>query len=165
MEHREVLGPWNSLCDVMMMDKCHYVCVCAQLYLPLSESMDCSPPGSSVHGIVQARILEWFAISFSRGSSQLRNQTWVSCIVGGFFTDSATRKAAYVIHLFKSTACTTMKTQAYALWVITMCQCRFISGNEWTTLVKNVGNRGGSCVGDRGKMRNLCIFPSNLLWT
>ena len=42
--------------------------------------MDCSPPGSSVHGISQARILEWVAISFSRGSSQPRGQTGISCI-------------------------------------------------------------------------------------
>ena len=45
-----------------------------------------SPPGSSVHGILQARILEWVAISFSRGSSQPRDQTCVSCIAGRFFT-------------------------------------------------------------------------------
>ena len=42
--------------------------------------MDCSPPGSSVHGILQARILEWVAIPFSRRSSQPRDQTRVSCI-------------------------------------------------------------------------------------
>ena len=42
--------------------------------------MDCSPPDSSVHGISQARILEWVAISFSRGSSWSRHQTWFSCI-------------------------------------------------------------------------------------
>jgi len=48
--------------------------------------LDCSPPGSSVNGILQARILEWVAISFSRGSSQPRDQTHVSCTVGGFFT-------------------------------------------------------------------------------
>ena len=42
--------------------------------------MDCSPPGSSVHGILQARILEWVAISFFTGSSQPRNQTCVFCI-------------------------------------------------------------------------------------
>ena len=46
--------------------------------------MDCSLPGSSVHGILQARILEWVAISFSRGSSQPRDWTWVSCIVGSY---------------------------------------------------------------------------------
>ena len=44
------------------------------------DSMDCSPPGSSVHGISQARILEWVAISFSRASSQPRDQTHISCI-------------------------------------------------------------------------------------
>ena len=48
--------------------------------------MDCSPLGSSVHGFLQVRILEWVAILFFRGSSQLRNQTWVSCIAGRFFT-------------------------------------------------------------------------------
>ena len=44
------------------------------------DSMDCSPPGSSAHGILQARMLEWVAISFSRGSSQPRDRTLVSCI-------------------------------------------------------------------------------------
>ena len=46
------------------------------------DPTDCSPPGSSVHGILQARIQEWVAILFSRGSSQPRDQTWVSCIAG-----------------------------------------------------------------------------------
>ena len=49
--------------------------------------MDCSLPGSSVHGIFQVRILELVAISFSSGSSQPRDQTWVSCIAGRFFID------------------------------------------------------------------------------
>ena len=48
--------------------------------------MDCSPPGSSVHGILQARILEWAAIPFSRDSSPPRDWTWVSCTEGRFFT-------------------------------------------------------------------------------
>jgi len=48
--------------------------------------MDCSPPGSSVHGILQARILEWVAISFSRRSSWPRDRIWVSHIAGRFFT-------------------------------------------------------------------------------
>ena len=47
--------------------------------------MDCSLPGSSVHGIFQARVLEWVAISFSRGSSWPRDRTWVSCIAGRRF--------------------------------------------------------------------------------
>ena len=54
--------------------------------------MDSSQPGSSVHGIFQARILEWVAISFSRGSSWPRVKTQVSCIVGRRFTVWATRE-------------------------------------------------------------------------
>ena len=59
--------------------------------------MDCSPPHSSVHGIFQARILEWVASPFSRGSSQSRDQTQVSHIAGGFFTIWATREALKII--------------------------------------------------------------------
>ena len=55
--------------------------------------MDGSPPGSSVHGIFQARILEWIAIPFSRGSSQSRDWMQVSWIAGRFFTVWATREA------------------------------------------------------------------------
>ena len=54
---------------------------------------DWSLPGSSVHGTSQARTLELVAISFSRGSSPFRDQTWVSCIAGKFFTNWATREA------------------------------------------------------------------------
>ena len=64
-----------------------------QSYLTLCDPMDCSPPGSSVHEFFQARILEWVAISFSRGSSQTRDRTWVSCTAGRFFTHWATREA------------------------------------------------------------------------
>ena len=57
--------------------------------------MDYSPPGSSVHGIFQARILEWVAIPFSRGSSWPRDWTQVSCNAGRLFTDWATRELAF----------------------------------------------------------------------
>ena len=53
---------------------------------------DCSLPGSSIHGIFQARVREWVAISFSRGSSRPRDQTQVSCIVGRCFTVWTTRE-------------------------------------------------------------------------
>ena len=62
-----------------------YVLV-AQSCPTLCNPMDCSLPDFSAHGILQARILEWVAISFSRGSSQPRDQTQVSCIAGRFFT-------------------------------------------------------------------------------
>ena len=64
----------------------------AQSCPTLCNPMDYSLPGSSVHGILQARILEWIAIPFPRGSSQSKDQTWVSCIAGRFFTIWATGK-------------------------------------------------------------------------
>ena len=66
-----------------------------QSWPTLCDPMDCSPPGSSVHGILQARILEWVAMPSSRGSSQSTDQTQVSCIAGRFFTIWATREAPY----------------------------------------------------------------------
>ena len=77
---------------------CVCVCVCVyaqslQLCLTLCNPRDCSPPGSSVHGILQARILEWVAISSSRGSSPLRNRTCISCTAGQFFTVWPIREA------------------------------------------------------------------------
>ena len=71
------------------------------------DPLDCNPPGSSVQGISQARVLEWVAISFSRGVSQPRDWTqfnfywiylipnWI-CIVGRFFTDWATREPHFI---------------------------------------------------------------------
>ena len=78
-----VAKSWTWLRDFFY----HSVCMCYSLsHVQLCISVDCSPPGSSVHVILQARILEWFAISFSKESSQLRDWTWVSCIAGGFLT-------------------------------------------------------------------------------
>ena len=65
----------------------------AQLCPTLCNPMDCSPPGSLVHGIFQAWILEWVEISFSRGSFWPRDQTQISHIVGRRFTIWATREA------------------------------------------------------------------------
>ena len=58
----------------------------AQSYPTLWDPMDCSLSGSSIHGIFQARVLEWIAISFSRGSSQPRSRTLVSHIADRRFT-------------------------------------------------------------------------------
>ena len=64
----------------------------AQSCPTLGNSMDCKIPSSSVHGSFQARLLEWVAISFSRGSSWPRDRTWVSHIAGKHFTIWATRE-------------------------------------------------------------------------
>ena len=71
----------------------------AQWCPTLCDPKDCSPPGSYVHGILQARILEYVAIPFSRGSSQLRDQT--SCIAGRFYSSWATWKIRNYYYCFK----------------------------------------------------------------
>ena len=71
----------------------------AQSCPTLWDPMDCSLPGFFVHGIFQARVLEWVAISFSRGSSCPRDQTQASCIAGRCFTLWATREAQIMVYL------------------------------------------------------------------
>ena len=74
----------------------HHACVCVQSLkscLTLCNPIDCSLPGSSVYGILQARILEWVAVPSSTGSSQPRDQTWVSFIAGKFFTSEPPGKS------------------------------------------------------------------------
>ena len=73
--------------------------------LTLCDPVDCSPQGSSVHGISQTRILEWVSISFPRGSSQPRDWTQVSCITGRFFIDCAASKALIMMLNIKILSC------------------------------------------------------------
>ena len=73
--------------------------------LTLWVLMDYSSLGSSAHGILQVRILEWIAIPFSKGSSQSMDWIWVSCIAGRFFTFWTTRKAQLLLLLLLHAAC------------------------------------------------------------
>ena len=70
------------------------VFVCVQSCPTRCNPMDCRLPGSSVHGTSQAKILEWVAISYSRGSSRPKDRSCVSCSASGFFTNWATREAS-----------------------------------------------------------------------
>ena len=67
-----------------------YICIppcsASQLCPTLCSLIDCSPPGFSVHGVFQARVLEWVVISSSRKSSQPRDQIHSPALAGGFFT-------------------------------------------------------------------------------
>ena len=76
----------------------------SQSCLILCNPMDYSPPGSSVHEILQTRMLEWVAIPFSRASASPRDQTWVSSITDRFFAIWATREdRAHWAHKFHET--------------------------------------------------------------
>ena len=93
-------------CFCLMFENLYYLCLSCFIVIDwvseitqscptLCDPVDCSPSGSSIHGILQARILEWVAISFSRGSSQPRDRTRVSRIAGRHFNLWATREAHY----------------------------------------------------------------------
>ena len=80
------------------------------------------PTNYTVHGILQARILEWVAYPFSRGYSQPRNQTRVSCTAGGFFTNRAMREALLLLllsRLSRVRLCETPQTAALSGMLIT----------------------------------------------
>ena len=77
----------------------------AQLCSTLCNSMNCSLPGSSVHGILQARILEWVGIPFSRGSSQPRDWIQVSWITGRFFYCLRHQEDQYTLYIKKHELC------------------------------------------------------------
>ena len=92
----QFLGAWIKITNDVSV---FCVCLVTQSCPTLWDPKDCSPPGSSVHGILQARILECIVIPFSRGSSQPSNWTWVSRTAGRFFTIWATRE----VHLYLKT--------------------------------------------------------------
>ena len=83
--------PLNHLGSQMLCLKVKWTLV-TQLHRTLCDPMDCSLPGSSVCGLLQARVLEWVAMPFSRVSSWSRVWTQAFCIAGGFFTIWATRE-------------------------------------------------------------------------
>ena len=89
---------WAVMCPILgAFSVCVCVCVLvAQSCLTPCDPMDCSPPGSSVHRILQRRILEWVVIPFSRGSSRPEDWTQVSCIAGRRFTIWTTREACFL---------------------------------------------------------------------
>ena len=102
-------------------------CIHAKLLqscLTLCDAMDCSPPRSSVHGILQARILEWVAIPFSGGSSQPRDGTCISFTGRGILCYWATREAADIVNIILLIQHKTYYT-AFHLW-----SCQSVSSSE-----------------------------------
>ena len=81
-----IIWPNNRGFLCMQYRCCCCYCLVVKLCPTLRDPVDCTPQVSSVHGISQARILEWVAVSFSRASSQSRDWTSISCSAGGFFT-------------------------------------------------------------------------------
>ena len=109
---------------VLWSDRKLHICCClvTKLCLNLLHPHGCSPPGSSVHGISQARILEWVAIS-SRGSWQLGNWTCISLLAGEFFCHWATREPHTCV----------------GIYILSVCKHRKSLGKNYTKL-----GRGGA---------------------
>ena len=104
----------------------------------LCNPVDCSLLGSSIHGIFQAGILQWVAISFSRRSSQPRDWTWVSCIVGRCFTIWATREVIMIRARWAKDKVLWLKTKV--LW-IQETEISYIWGYYWNSSYQNSDER------------------------
>ena len=92
-------GVQSTVCVCVCVCVYLHACVCAkslQSCLTLCNPVYYSPPGSSVHGILQARILEWVAMPSSRGSSSPRDRSCISCIAGRFYTTEPLAKPTCV---------------------------------------------------------------------
>ena len=112
--------------------------------------VDCNPPGSCVHGILQARILEWVAISFSRGPSRHRDWTQVSYTAGRFFTDWASSSLLYdfMISLNKDMASISLSLECRFCVLLLVLGC-------FSRLATNRGLRNPLCIS---------AFSPTLLW-
>ena len=132
---------------------CRFVCVC--LFSPsvisdFSDPMDCSPPDSFVHGISQAWILEWVAISFSKGSSWLMDRTHISCIGRWILYHWAMREAQLQkrIMLKASGNSSSLKTT----WKETNYMRRPLYNDMWHYSLSNIGSQIFS-IENKGKSR------------
>ena len=107
----------------------------AQSCPTLCDPMDCSSPGSSVHGILQATILEWGAISFSRRSSRSRDRTQVSCIAGRRFNLWPTKSCSQCVYilLFYFQAVAPARQPCCHQGVIVCCH-RWVAKPTWVSL-------------------------------
>ena len=119
--------------------------------LTLWDPMDYSRPGSSGHGILQARILECVAISFSRGTSQPRDRTWVACIVGRRFTVWATREPLRVLE------CVAISFSRGSSGPRDQTQIFHIAGRRFYRLSPN-GSQSLSCLCSMYRIHSLPVF-------
>ena len=108
--------------------------MCARLLscVWLCNPIDCSPPGSSVHGISQARILEQVVIAFSRGSSPPRDWTRIHCIAGRFFTTELAEKCVCVGYWLLRPVCYLLTLLARSPSVLSLCpaECHFLGNRD-----------------------------------
>ena len=131
---------WNTGWGLMLVSPLVSCCCCC-CFVAQSRSRvwlscdpkDCSPPGSSVHGFSQARILEWVAISFSRGYSPPRDWTWISCISRQILYHWATREAGqycFLIPVDWDGSCA-LRIIGQDFWITVQKQCKTLHATIW----------------------------------
>ena len=121
------------------------VCPLSLSHALLCDSINCSPPGSSIHGILQARILEWVAISFSKGSSWPRdwtNVSWISCTGRQIFYFCAPGKPRTVVYHPQNNFLVLYSELFITMWHVTIsmrfcvcvcvCVCILSTTQLWT---------------------------------
>ena len=139
----------------------------------LCDPVDCSPPGSSIHGILQARILELVAISFSKGSSWPRDRTQVSRIAGRRFNLWATRDQADLMDTCNTRTERMWFSLTWAYWEVTVYKIDFVHGNRklkmimWAFSLKlgeeAVYDLWGLQVGNRNfRVKTHCLWTSEV---
>ena len=135
-----------------------------QSCLTRCDPMDCSLPGSSVHGIFQARVLEWIVISFSSGSSRPRNGTQVSRIVDRSFTIWATREVAGVGGVGTQFSSEQEPLDRYEYGTTRKLLCRQFTGRSfysWDSSSLTLGEAWGSAVLTNSRWCQCCQPPDN----
>ena len=140
-----LLNTWNQHNIVNQLWKKVKVLV-AQLCLTLCDPVGCSPLGSSVHSIHQARILEWVAIPFSRRASRQRDQTQVSCTAGRFFTFWATRDLDFKNYIFSSFTTDNISTTGKLFHGCNMYTLPFQTRPGWCSQKQLVNNHLQCCL-------------------
>ena len=118
--------------------------------------MDCSPPGSSVHRILQVRILEWVTIPFSRGCSPPRDWTWVSCNADRFFTVWATKENHIYMYKECSDYCTITLISHASKVMLKILQARLQQYLNWELPDVQAGFRKGR--ENRDQIAYICLI-------
>ena len=127
--------------------------------------MNCSLPGSSVHGILQARIVEWVAMPFSRGSDHRRDRTWIPCIADSLFTVWATRETWWwAIHLISQSPQTRAVSGYLNVIILLFHELQNIPGCSLPEIPPYIGPSENSIYWKKSPLSFVVVHSLNRVW-